>query len=503
VIGLFFSLPVISISVIALSVLWIIEPGIVDRAKALLKNKVSLAILAFYLLHVIGILWSTDFDYAMKDLRIKLPLLAMPIALGTGCKLRQNEVKWVWWFFLAAAVTAAAISVVYGIANELTDKRDWSPFISHIRLSLLTILAFFVALIHAKSFRTHSIQWLALIVTALILLGFLFVLNAFSGIVALVPAALYWTYLQFRSTSASKTMKLLSLGVVSVLIVLISYAVYIAKDFYTVKDVEWQQADQFSEQGERYHFEWGNPIKENGYFVKYYLTQDELARNWAKRSSQQLFTQDREALPLLETVHRYMSSKGLRKDSVGVSKLSDSDVAAIESGVTNYLFLEKGPFFKRVYATIWEVDHYSMGHGADGGSLTQRFVYWKTAWQIIKDNPIIGVGTGDVQLAFDEKYDELGNLEQSFRLRAHNQYLTIWLTFGFGGLLLFLVGFVGPFWFNEKSRTTAYILFWLISGISMLNEDTLETQVGVTFFAFFFFFLLHQGIGVNQESKAS
>jgi len=501
VIGLFFSLPVISISVIALSCLWLLEPGLVDRIKALSRNKVSLLVLAFYAMHVLGLLWTNDMSYGMDDLRIKLPLLAMPIILGTGCKLEQREVKWVWWFFLASAITAAAISVTYGIVNDLTDKRDWSPFISHIRLSLLTILAFFVALINAKSYRTHSLQWLIFVVTALLLLGFLFVLNAFSGIIALIPAAIYWAYHEWYVAKTGKGMKVLASTVLVLLLGLMGYATVIAADFYSIKDVHWKEADQFSEAGERYHFEWGNPIKENGYYVKYYLTQDELAKSWSERSNQLLFTETGQATPILETVHRYMASKGLRKDSAGVSQLTDQDIEAIENGVTNYLFLKKGPFFKRTYATIWEIDHYVLGFGASGGSLTQRFEYWKTAWDIITDNFWMGVGTGDVQQAFDLKYEETNNLEEAFRLRAHNQYLTIWLTFGIGGLVLFLCLLGAPFFQYEKAKSSAFILFWLISTISMVNEDTLETQVGVTFFAFFFFFLLNQGVGINQESN--
>ena len=47
------------------------------------------------------------------------------------------------------------------------------------------------------------------------------------------------------------------------------------------------------------------------------------------------------------TMFRYLTSKGLRKDSVGVSKLTILDVKNIEHGITNYKYVTTG-FRKRM-----------------------------------------------------------------------------------------------------------------------------------------------------------
>jgi O-antigen ligase len=125
----------------------------------------------------------------------------------------------------------------------------------------------------------------------------------------------------------------------------------------------------------------------------------------------------------------------------------------------------------------------------------------KTGWHIFTQNPFLGVGTGDVQASFDKAYDELNSpLKGDYRRRAHNQLLTFLITFGAIGFALVLFSFVAPFWSEPNARSLVYILFFVVAISSMLSEDTLETQVGVTFFAFFNSFLL-QGLPRHFSNK--
>jgi len=122
----------------------------------------------------------------------------------------------------------------------------------------------------------------------------------------------------------------------------------------------------------------------------------------------------------------------------------------------------------------------------DGHSVVQRLEYWKAALGIISSNPIIGVGTGDIQDAFDEQYEIMhSHLSDRWRLRAHNQYLTMFAVFGVVGFLLFLFSLIYPYMKEKKTMNFCYSVFLLIILISMITEDTLETQAGVTFYAFF------------------
>ncbi|NTV84315.1 MAG: O-antigen ligase family protein, partial [Bacteroidales bacterium] len=132
---------------------------------------------------------------------------------------------------------------------------------------------------------------------------------------------------------------------------------------------------------------------------------------------------------------------------------------------------------------------YQVTHNASGHSVMQRLEFWKTARAIIKANLLTGVGTGDLEKAFQEEYNKSGSLlEKEFRWRSHNQFLAITATFGIIGLAWFLFSLIFPAIRLSKFHDFYFLSFFIIIMLSMLTEDTLETQAGVTVFAFFYSF---------------
>jgi hypothetical protein len=104
---------------------------------------------------------------------------------------------------------------------------------------------------------------------------------------------------------------------------------------------------------------------------------------------------------------------------------------------------------------------------------------------------LTGVGTGDLGNAFQEEYEKNGSLlDNEFRWRSHNQFLTIFASFGVFGFLWFMFSLVYPAARLGKFHDFYYLSFFIIIVLSMLTEDTLETQAGVTPFAFFTSFYL-------------
>ncbi len=85
-------------------------------------------------------------------------------------------------------------------------------------------------------------------------------------------------------------------------------------------------------------------------------------------------------------------------------------------------------------------------------------------------------------------------LTKEWRLRSHNQFLAIGTAFGITGLLFFLFTLLYPLLKHKKYNSYLYLMFFTIAFLSMFTEDTLESQAGVTFFAFFncFFLFLHK-----------
>ena len=81
-------------------------------------------------------------------------------------------------------------------------------------------------------------------------------------------------------------------------------------------------------------------------------------------------------------------------------------------------------------------------------------------------------------------------LSEPWRRRAHNEYLTLWISFGVIGLGWSLFTWCFPAWRTGAWKHPLFIAWAIIFGISCLTDDTIETQVGATFFAFYYTLLV-------------
>jgi len=180
---------------------------------------------------------------------------------------------------------------------------------------------------------------------------------------------------------------------------------------------------------------------------------------------------------------RYLSSKALCSTASGVNQLSKEDIRFIERGYAD-VHETYGGIQARLLDIRYQIHHAS---NPSGHSILERIEYWKNAWAIIENHWIIGVGTGDVDDAMQEMYDVRHSpLTAERRLRAHNSYLTYYLTFGILGFLFF-VFFQLKFIVQQfKWQQSVGFIFGIIALVTFLFEDTLESQMGITLFAFFY-----------------
>jgi O-antigen ligase len=143
----------------------------------------------------------------------------------------------------------------------------------------------------------------------------------------------------------------------------------------------------------------------------------------------------------------------------------------------------------RVNATIETLNNPTIDKNKEDGTV-QRIEIWKTSFQIIKDNFLIGVGTGDVKDELLKYYDEKGMIfAKSNHLNAHSQYLQTFVTLGIIGFLALISLFIFPSLFAFKSRNFIYLFFLMIVAINISVESMFENQAGVVFYTFFNTFL--------------
>jgi hypothetical protein len=326
---------------------------------------------------------------------------------------------------------------------------------------------------------------------------FLLILQSVTGIgILLITGMLVLSYFTFTQTRKAFKAALLALLILIPLLTYLSLKREVDRFYHVNTDYE-SNLETHTAQGNPYEHNTRIKHYENGYAIWVYICWPEMKSAWQKRSMLDFEEKDLKGQQLKYTLLRFLTSKGLRKDAEGVSQLSDKEIQAVEKGITNVSYQGIINFRGRIHMIIWEINNYLRGENPSGHSVTQRMEFWKAAFAIISRNPWLGVGTGDVRDAFRDEYSTAGSpLSQKWRLFSHNQYLTFTIAFGIAGLLYFLFSLVYPL--RNRHRDFLYVIFWLILVISMVTEDTLETQAGVTFYAFFNSFLL---FGRAQDSS--
>ena len=351
-------------------------------------------------------------------------------------------------------------------------------------------MAVFILSFYALRQGLSRVERIGLFSWALYLLIFLVAVKALTGIVVGlfvgIVLAVRWVIEQKNRKLKWFTLWLLFLFPIMVFF----YLSWTVNDFYTIKE-DFHDLENQTLAGNPYWHDTTNLQLENGYYTGLYICEPEMEEAWNKISMLDYKGLDNKGQELRYTLIRYLTSMGLRKDAQGVAQLKAEDIELIESGYANNIYKQRNRFKVRMYELIWEIDVYRKGGNPSGHSVTQRIEYLRTGLSIFLDHPVLGVGTGDVPAAFESKYQQnQTSLDPQWRLRAHNQWLTFAISFGSIGLILLTMAFVLPGIIQRKFGQYLFLLFFMVAFLSMFNEDTLETQAGVAFFAFFYTFLL-------------
>ena len=120
-----------------------------------------------------------------------------------------------------------------------------------------------------------------------------------------------------------------------------------------------------------------------------------------------------------------------------------------------------------------------------------RLAKWISSWDQIEKAPLLGYGIGDRHATLLEGYRARKfwmALDGNFT--SHNQYLTILLSVGLLGLVLFLLQCYMLAQKSIRLKNKEYIYFIGFILLAMLTEDMLLRQQGVFFIAFFYPLLL-------------
>ncbi len=476
----------LSMAQMLLAANWLAE-GIVQRSsrsrfKAGFTTAPSLVFISFLLMHVIGLLWTEDMAWGADLCRILFPVLVFGAILAGSERLSACELRIVLVFGAWSAVACALFGVAF-TKGDAADYRALSMFISHIRLALLLCMAV-VIFIHYRSVRwwITAGQWCGALL-AVYLINRLGSIQGFV-ILALVAVAMLWRW----SRSAGVILRWAVRTIVIIVpIGLVMGALILIDARHKPVPQGIGSKLEATMGGELYYHDTSNTQTENGTHVWTYLAWGELRRAWVLRSDRTLDDLDDKGHPMWSTAVRYLASKGVHKDSVSVMALSDVEVHEIEQGVPNALHGQRGHIRERFEEVLFELDLYRSKGIASGHSVAMRIEFQKAGLAIAKANWITGVGTGDTQRAFDGYYAEThSRLEPQWQLRAHNEYITLWISFGVLGLFWSLFSWLWPAHRTGAWQQPLFIAWAIAFGVSCLTDDTIETQAGATFFALYY-----------------
>ncbi|MFT7297776.1 MAG: O-antigen ligase [Sphingobacteriales bacterium] len=131
-----------------------------------------------------------------------------------------------------------------------------------------------------------------------------------------------------------------------------------------------------------------------------------------------------------------------------------------------------------------------------------RLQKWLYALELIKENPVIGVGVGDAPdelMRIYAKNDFHIGLKKKFN--SHNEYLQFAIHSGVLGLLFLLFSLAYPAWVGLKSQKNLFLAFVILFSLSLITEAMFERTKGLMFFTFFYSILA--GFFIYPETEES
>lgn len=366
----------VPITIALIFLFWLIEGGFKNKFQNIIRNRIGLVFIAFYLLYLIGLIYTIDMGRGLFDLEVKLSLFIFPVLFLSGSEnISKTKLSDILKSFVAGCFVVSLFLIVralylYFQTNEFV-KLTYTNLSYFTSPSYLAMYLNFAVLIVFLSFFEKATSKLLLFFKVFLFLffvGFIVLLSSKSGILSLIFGILFmFAYLIFRKKYL--TMALLVFVSMILLFLVVKYAKVTTERITTAVDT----------------------------FINY----------------------------------------------------------------------------KSISSTAQE-------------STSDRILIWNASKEIIKGNPVFGVGTGDVKDALQNEYKKENisfAIEKS--LNAHNQYFQTGIALGFTGLIILILSLLIPLFLAFKNRNSIYSYFLLLIVINLLFESMLERQAGVVFYAFF------------------
>ncbi|MDZ7633705.1 MAG: O-antigen ligase family protein [Bacteroidales bacterium] len=478
----------LTVSEILLIVNWLAEADFRARFNRLKNDRAAIAFVLIYAVNVIGLLWSRDTDFALRqDLLHKLPTLFLPVIFATTPVPHGRKIRIMLLLFIISVLVVSIIGFFSTFIHSDPYFRDASPYIPGIYFSMMLIIAAFQLPLLVKQQTGSGLYFYLSLAISAWLLFFLLYLRALSAVASLIAVMIFLVIIMVRKAD-TLFVKIIVPAAFLLLAGLAAWpltAVY--QQVHAEAKTDFSSLPAYTALGTPYLHDTVNIIRENGNPVYIYLADDELRDAWNEMSDLDFDGRDLMGQELKYTLYRYMSSLGIRKDSEGFSGLTGNDIREIEKGTTNYLNVRRPGIYIRAYEELMSLHIYqaSSRRETSWGSLTKRIDLWRASLEAFKKHPVTGWGTGSILKAMDYGTGQTGSKLSGLNMKPHSQYLYILLTLGIAGLaaIAFLYGY---FVIRKRAyQSFMFVVFLIVFLVNFAGNNSLESQPGQDLFVFF------------------
>jgi hypothetical protein len=473
-----------TLSLVLLILNWLISGNLVTRIKSFLSCKPAVAFTLIYALNVIGLIWTKDFRFALQnDLLHKLPTLLLPIIITTSPTLSPQKTKQLLLLFVASVFTVSIVGLTIRIFGNELNFREASPFVPNIYFSMMLVISAVLFPYIVNPIKATRAQVYLIVTVSLWFVFYLFFMRSLSGIIALMGVL---GYLVFKST-----VLWVKMGFSTMLLLLTIGFAWVFIDMYNITHTEaatdLTHLPTHTQNGNRYYHDTQQILRENGNLVYIHIADKELARQWKQVSDFDYYGKDRSNHEVRFTLYRYMASKGLPKDSLGFSRLSQNDIGAIENGVPNYLYTKWPGIFVRFHQAALGLYMYKKSNYRDPSwsTLTERIDLWRASFVAFKEKPLLGWGTGSIHVAQEYGLSSNQSALQGKAMKPHSQYLYILLTLGVVGLIAYILLYGYFVTKTEVYKLFLFNVFIIVFAINFIANNSFESQVGQNMFVLF------------------
>ncbi len=130
-----------------------------------------------------------------------------------------------------------------------------------------------------------------------------------------------------------------------------------------------------------------------------------------------------------------------------------------------------------------------------------RLMSYNIALDVIKEEPLKGVGAGDIYKVMEDGYHKFYPQDTDGRILVpHNQVLTVAVACGIPAALLFIWWILAPLSLVKRNRNGFFFLMiWVISLMQLMIEPALEVQMGIFVYLFFLLWQRHTFMYEKEE----